>query len=39
MDSLIELQRQSHEEIERYEQALAEVLIKQVSGVSWTRGA
>lgn len=29
MDSIIEVQRQSHEEIERYEQALADLLSKQ----------
>ncbi len=39
MNSIIEVQRQSHEEIERYEQALADILNKPTSGVSclvWT---
>jgi hypothetical protein len=34
MDSIIETQRQSHEELERYEQALAEVLLQNPSAVS-----
>lgn len=34
MDSVIETQRASHEEIERYEQALADVLMQQPVGVS-----
>jgi hypothetical protein len=34
MDSIIEAQRQAHEEIERYQQALADILIKPTSGVS-----
>ena len=33
MDSIIEVQRQAHEEAERYEQALAEILIKPTTGV------
>lgn len=33
MESIIELQRQEHEEIERYEQALADILNKPVTGV------
>ncbi|KAJ9109723.1 hypothetical protein QFC19_001953 [Naganishia cerealis] len=32
MESIIELQRQEHEEVERYEQALADVLNKPVTG-------
>ncbi|KAJ9109116.1 hypothetical protein QFC21_000444 [Naganishia friedmannii] len=32
MESIIELQRQEHEEIERYEQALADILNKPVTG-------
>jgi hypothetical protein len=36
MDSIIEVQRQAHEEAERYEQALAEILIKPTTGVSGT---
>lgn len=35
MESIIELQRQEHEEMERYEQALADILNKPVTGVSW----
>ena len=35
MESIIELQRQEHEEIERYEQALADILNKHTTGVSW----
>jgi hypothetical protein len=34
MESIIELQRQEHEEMERYEQALADILNKPVTGVS-----
>jgi heat shock protein HslJ len=34
MDSIIETQRACHEEIERYEQALAEVLMQNPSVVS-----
>lgn len=34
MDSIIETQRASHEELERYEQALAEVLMQNPSVVS-----
>lgn len=34
MESIIELQRQEHEEIERYEQALADILNKHTTGVS-----
>jgi hypothetical protein len=33
MESVIEIQRQSQEEIERYEQALADILTKPVRGV------
>jgi hypothetical protein len=36
MDSIIEIQRQSQEEIERYEQALADILSKPIHGVSQT---
>ncbi|GHJ85493.1 hypothetical protein NliqN6_1895 [Naganishia liquefaciens] len=32
MDSIIELQRQEHEEVERYEQALADILNKHTTG-------
>lgn len=35
MESIIELQRQEHEEMERYEQALADILNKPVTGVSF----
>jgi hypothetical protein len=35
MESIIELQRQEHEEVERYEQALADILNKQTTGVSF----
>lgn len=34
MESIIELQRQEHEEVDRYEQALADILNKQTTGVS-----
>lgn len=34
MDSIIETQRQTHESIERYEQALAEVLMQNPTAVS-----
>jgi splicing factor 3A subunit 3 len=34
MDSIIETQRQTHEELERYEAALAEVLIQNPTVVS-----
>lgn len=34
MDSIIETQRQTHEGIERYEQALAEVLMQNPTAVS-----
>lgn len=34
MDSIIETQRQTHEELERYEQALAEVLMQNPTVVS-----
>jgi hypothetical protein len=34
MDSIIETQRATHEEIERYEQALAEVLMQNPQAVS-----
>lgn len=34
MNSVIETQRACHEEIERYEQALADVLMQQPVGVS-----
>lgn len=38
MESVIEIQRQSQEEIERYEQALADILTKPVRGVSHCSG-
>jgi splicing factor 3A subunit 3 len=34
MDSIIETQRQTHEELERYEAALAEVLMQNPTVVS-----
>lgn len=34
MDSIFETQRQTHEEIERYEHALAEVLLQAPTAVS-----
>ena len=34
MDSIIETTRQTHEEIERYEQALADVLMQNPTAVS-----
>ncbi len=34
MDSIIETQRQTHEEIERYEQALSDVLMQNPTVVS-----
>lgn len=34
MDSIIETQRACHEEIERYEQALADVLMQNPTAVS-----
>jgi hypothetical protein len=34
MDSIVETQRQTHEELERYEAALAEVLIQNPTVVS-----
>lgn len=34
MESIIEIQRQNHEEIELYQQALADILVKQSSNVS-----
>lgn len=34
MDSIIETQRATHEEIERYEQALADVLMQNPTAVS-----
>lgn len=37
MDSIIETQRATHEEIERYEQALAEILMQNPSMVSTCR--
>lgn len=36
MDSIIETQRQTHEELERYEAALAEVLMQNPTVVSTT---
>ena len=35
MNSIFETQRQTHEEIERYEQALAEVLLQAPTAVSF----
>lgn len=34
MDSIVETQRQTHEELERYEQALADVLMQNPTVVS-----